>query len=109
MSAVPDSKPFEGSAAWREWLPVLAGLLVLYVPTFYGLADWLWRHDEHAHGPIILAIIVWLIWRRRAVLIRAPARVATAPGFALVVLGLIAYVPGRSFYIPLFEVGALAP
>ncbi len=109
MSAVPDSRPLGGAVVWQEWLPVLAGLLVLYVPTFYGLATWLWRQDEHAHGPIILAIIVWLIWRGRAALHRAPSRPAAAPGFAILAFGLLAYVLGRSHNIVLFEVGALAP
>jgi exosortase B len=109
MSAVPDSKSLAGPAAPREWLPVLAGLLVLYVPTFYGLASWLWRQDEHAHGPIILAVIVWLIWRRRSALFVAAGPAAPAAGFTLLVFGLLAYVLGRSHDIALFEVGALVP
>ncbi len=109
MSAVPDSKSLEGAAARWEWLPVLAGLLVLYVPTFYGLATGLWRLDEHAHGPIVLAIIVWLIWVGRAALLRAPVRPATVPGFALILCGLLLYVLGRSLEVTIFEVGALAP
>lgn len=109
MSAVPDSKSLEGTAARWEWLPVLAGLLVLYVPTFYGLATGLWRLDEHAHGPVVLAIIVWLIWVGRAALLRAPVRPATVPGFALILFGLLVYVLGRSLEVTVFEVGALAP
>jgi len=109
MSAVPDSKYLEGRAARWEWLPVLAGLLVLYVPTFYGLATGLWRLDEHAHGPIVLAIIVWLIWKERAALLCAPVRPAMVPGFTLILLGLLAYVVGRSLKVTVFEVGALAP
>ena len=109
MSAVPDYTPLEGAAARWDWLPVLAGLLVLYVPTFYDLATGLWRLDEHAHGPIVLAIIIWLIWKERAVLFRAPVRPATVPGFALIVFGLLVYVLGRSLDVTIFEVGALAP
>jgi len=109
MAAVPDSRPLSGAVAWQEWLPVLAGLLVLYIPTFYGLASWLWQQDEHAHGPIILAIIVWLIWRGREALHRASSRPAAAAGFAILAFGLLAYVVGRSHSIALFEVGALAP
>lgn len=109
MSAVPDSKPLEGAAAWWDWLPVLAGLLVLYVPTFYGLATGLWQLDEHAHGPIVLAIIVWLIWKERAALFCAPVRPAMVPGFVLILFGLLVYVLGRSLEVTIFEVGALAP
>lgn len=99
-----------GSSADRlQWLAVLAGLLILYVPTFYGLATWLWQQDDHAHGPIILAIIVGLIWQKRAVLFSAPAGTLPLQGFALLVFGLLIYVVGRSQEILLFEVGALAP
>jgi exosortase B len=94
---------------WLEWLPVLAGLLVLYVPTFYGFATTLWDQDDYAHGPIILAIIVWLIWDKRQVLLTPSNRTAPVPGFALLVFGLLLYVVGRSVEITIFEVGALAP
>ena len=61
-----------------EWLPVIAGLLVLYVPTFYGLATTLWQQDDHAHGPIILAIVLWLFWQRRQVLYVIPAQAGSS-------------------------------
>ena len=109
MSAVFDVKPPVDAAARREWLPVAAGLLALYVPTFYDLASTLWQEDDHAHGPIILAVIVWLVWRERAALLAAPARNARTAGFALLVLGLLFYVVGRSQEINVFQVGALAP
>lgn len=96
-------------AAWLEWLPVLAGLLVLYVPTFYGAATSFWQSDENAHGPIILAIIVWLIWKRRTALFDVSSSPAPASGIALLVLGLLIYVLGRSQEISIFEIGALTP
>lgn len=107
MSAVLDAQPPLGGG--REWLPVIAGLMVLYVPTFYDLAVTLWPQDDHAHGPIVLAVILWLFWDKRQVLFAAPARTAPVPGFALLVFGLMTYALGRSQDIILFEVGALAP
>jgi exosortase B len=106
MSAVLDARPRRGGL---EWLPVIAGLLLLYVPSFYDLAVALWPQDDHAHGPIVLAVIVWLFWDKRQVLMAAPARTAPLTGFTLLVLGLIVYGLGRSQDITLFEVGALAP
>lgn len=47
-----------------DWWPVLLGLLVLYIPTFYHLATGLWTAQEQAHGPIILLLSCWLIYRR---------------------------------------------
>lgn len=108
MSAVLDTKPFRGSVGF-EWLPVVAGLLILYVPTFYYLATTYWDEYDWGHGPIILAVIVWLIWDKRQVLLAAPTRTAPVPGLALLVFGLLLYVVGRSQEIMMFEVGALAP
>lgn len=73
------------AAAAIEWLPVIAGLLVLYVPTFYGLATTLWQQDDHAHGPIILAIVLWLFWQRRQALFPAPAPAEALSASTLVI------------------------
>src|SRR6185436_10846235 len=67
-----------------EWLPVLAGLLALYVPSFISLLGKRWREDDYTYGPTVLGIVVWLVWRKRALLLDA-RRVDPAPaaGFAL--------------------------
>src|SRR5262245_23555738 len=108
MSAILDAQPSRGSVAF-EWLPVIVGLLILYIPTFYDLASTEWKKDDLAHGPIILAVIVWLIWDKRQVLLAAPTRAAPIPGIALLVFGLLLYIVGRSKEVMIFEVGALAP
>ena len=108
MSAVLNSKHSQGAAA-LEWAPVGLGLLVLFGPTFYDAATGFWQSDENAHGPIILAIIVWLIWKERAALFTAPSHPARASGFTVLAIGLLLYVVGRSQEIALFEIGALAP
>lgn len=109
MSALPDTQPAVGGPDRLEWILVLVGLLVLYVPTFYNLATWLWQQEDHAHGPIVLAIIVWLIWRGRAALFNASNDRAPAAGFTLLVFGLLIYALGRALGVTIFEVGALAP
>lgn len=109
MSALPDTKSAVGGTSRLEWIPVFVGLLVLYVPTFYNLATWLWQQEDHAHGPIVLAIIVWLIWKERAALFNPSNDRAPTAGFALLVFGLLIYTIGRAFGITVFEVGALAP
>lgn len=97
-----------GSAA-IDWLPIIAGLLVLYVPTFSDLARTHWVRDDYAHGPIILAVIFWLVWDKRQVLLAAADRTAPVPGIALLLFGLLLYVVGRAHEVIVFEVGALAP
>ena len=104
-----DAKPPANAAARVEWLPVLAGLLVLYVPTFYDAATTFWQTDENGHGPIILAVILWLIWQERAALLAAPRHPAPLAGLVVLVLGLLIYVVGRAVGIALLEIGSLAP
>jgi exosortase B len=110
MPAALDAKYSRGPAV--DWRPVIVGLLLLYVPTGYDLATGIWGHEEFAHGPIIAGVVLWLVWVRREALLGAPAQnlpAAPAPGLALLALGLMLYVLGRSQDITLFEVGSLAP
>jgi len=92
-----------------EWIPVVAGLLALYLPSIYGLANGLWQQDEYAHGPIILLVIVWLIWDRREALLTPPAQTAPLAGIGLLLLGLTAYLLGRSQGVTILDVGSLVP
>ena len=97
------------SAALAEWLPVILGLMVLYVPTLYDLVRMIWIRDDEFHGAIVLVVIVWLIWDRREVLLSPPTNTAPAPGIALLMFGLLLYVLGRSQGILIFQVAALIP
>jgi exosortase B len=110
-------RPFEpkalagsaGSAAVAEWLPVILGLTVLYVPTFHDLVSMIWIRDDEFHGAIILLVIGWLAWDRREVLLSPPTNTAPAPGIALLIFGLLLYFLGRSQGILIFQVAALIP
>jgi exosortase B len=108
VAAVFDRPQAGRGNSWLEWLPVLVGMLVLYVPTFVTLAQENWHRDEEAHGPIILAVTSWLLWNNRQALLdeARPARIA---GYALVALSLLFYVLGRSQKIGFVEAGSLVP
>jgi len=94
---------------WLKWLPVIAGILALYIPTFHILAEGIWQEDEYAHGPIILAVILWLIWDRKQYLLNPETRKpATFQGLFILVIGLLTYVIGRSQGISVLDVGSLA-
>ena len=45
------------------WLIVGLGALVLYVPSFTDLVLGIWGTDQQGHGPLVLAIAAWLLWR----------------------------------------------
>ncbi len=90
------------------WLVLAAALLALYVPTCLDLARTLWREEDYAHGPIILAVAVFLFWKNGVRFTFAPAKVNLTPFFVLLA-GLAMYVVGRSQNLPLFEVASMIP
>jgi len=112
MSALLEQRLFAGREVEGlvRWLPVALGLAVMYVPTYVDLAHGLWQQEAHAHGPIILAVVAWLVWRQRAALASAGAgRSAVLAGWAMLAFGLMLYAVGRSQGIALFEVGSHLP
>lgn len=106
----PRAPALDAPAALKTWWPVLLGLAAMYVPTYYDLANGLWNSEEHAHGPIVLIVALFLIWRSRAALLASPSQhPRPALGWSLLVVGLLAYALGRSQDIILFEVGSQIP
>jgi exosortase B len=90
-----------------EWAPIIIGLAVLYVPVLIGLFRGLWATEEHVHGPIILALSLWLIYRKWPDMVAASAGRPTAWfGWPVFVLGLLLYMLGQSQDIPIVQVGS---
>ena len=98
-----------GTGAWLTWLPVLAGLCALYIPTYVSLGSGVWKSEEQGHGPLILAVVVWLFWQLRDVLVEGTPAPRNGLGWTTLVFGLLLYVLGRSQDILLFEVGSHIP
>lgn len=94
---------------WLDWLPVFAGLGALYIPTYWSLWNGVWNSEEQGHGPLILAVVVWMIWQQRALLVTGTTAPRNALGWPVLVFGLLLYVVGRSQDILLFEVGSHIP
>ena len=95
-------------AAMPEWWPILLGMLALYVPTLYDLFNGLWATEEQVHGPIILALSIWLMHRLWPRMIEKSAGKSTsATGWAVFAIALVFYIIGRSQQIILFEMGSL--
>ncbi|MDP1558271.1 MAG: exosortase B [Nitrosomonas sp.] len=94
-------------SAMPEWWPVLLGLLVLYVPTFHDLANGIWTTEEQAHGPIILALSLWLIYRQwPRMMEKSEGRSISNMGWIVFVIALALYIIGRSQQILIFEIGS---
>ena len=90
-----------------NWWPLLLGMLVMYIPTFYSLFTGIWSTDEQVHQPIILVLAIWLIFRKWPSIkkVKEGKSAYIFGGFAFF-LALILYVIGRSQQLYLFEVGS---
>ncbi len=98
---------FTLKTAMPEWWPVLLGMLALYVPTLYDLFNGLWATEEQVHGPIILALSIWLMHRLWPRMIEKSAgKPASATGWTVFAIALVLYIVGRSQQIILFEMGS---
>jgi exosortase B len=109
MSSLPLTSAGIGlrGAIASPWTPVLAGMALLYVPTLVDLFSGTWSQSTQAHGPIILMVSLWLLSRlwRRMDATTAGAR-GNAAGYGLILVGMLAYVVGRSQGIQFFELGS---
>ena len=83
---------------------LLLGLVAMYVLSYIMLAERVWSTDEQGHGPIILAVSIYLIYAKRhelAALEPAPDYWLGAP---LLAVALLMYVLGRSQFIMFLEI-----
>jgi exosortase B len=90
-----------------EWWPVIFGLAALYIPTFYNLANGLWRESDQTQGPLILMVVLYLFWKQREFFYpNQEAQTNRLLGSLILGLGLLVYILGRSQEILIFEVGS---
>lgn len=95
-------------AEMLAWLPIIIGLVVLYVPSLYDLFTGIWSSDEQMHGPIVLGISLWLIHRNwGAMELAAQGKPTSNWGWPVFVFGVMLYAIGRSQDILSFEIGSV--
>jgi exosortase B len=107
-STAPSSPSKQNASGFNklELALVVAGMLVLYVPTYVILDKTIWNVVGQGHGPVILALMIWLIWQRWpkfAALSIPPANVA---GALTLTVGLLLYILGHSQDILFMDVGS---
>jgi len=85
---------------------VLIGFACMYLPSYIMLAGTVWATDEQGHGPIILAISFWLMWRQRDAYLALDVRPATVTGSVLIGFGLMLYLLGRTQQLETFEIAS---
>jgi exosortase B len=90
-----------------EWWPALLGLALLYGPSLFDLLRGIWSTDEQRHGPIVLGMAVWLLYRNWGAMERASVGQAShAAGWPVLVFGLLCYLLGRTEQILILEIGS---
>ncbi|RZI85832.1 MAG: exosortase B [Rubrivivax sp.] len=88
-------------------LAILAAAFgILYLPAWWELSSTIWASDEQGHGPIILAVSLWLIFRKRRQLAELEASPALVSGWAVLIVSLAVYAFGRAHDILMFTVGS---
>jgi exosortase len=90
--------PAAAVTAPRQWLPLVAlglGLLALVVPTMVGIARQSWSSEQGAHGPIVLAIAIWLLARAWPTMAAAARPGSALAGGFLLSMMLFGYFAAR--------------
>lgn len=86
----------------RTW-PILISMLIMFVPAFLWLGQNTWSQENQAHGPIVLAIGLWLIFRLNNDLcsLIANGRRNEIVGWFILVFGSAIYIIGKALTIDL--------
>jgi len=117
MSAVREPGPGAAPGQRQPLLPpgvdlaalllVVAGLLAVYLPNFAELSRTIWATDEQGHGPIILAVSLWLLYQRRRQIAAAAHRPMPWLGWPLLMFAMLLFAFGSSQDIIMFATGSL--
>jgi exosortase B len=91
------------------WWLLAAGMLALLLPSAVHLWRTLWDEEAYAHGPIVLAILAWVIYKIRPPSILNVPLWSKVIGLALLLGGLAMYVVGRSQNLPVIDITAMLP
>ena len=102
-AAIVDRHPL-----WQV-LPILIGFVALFLPTYWRLSQGTWNEEAHAHGPFVLLIAAWLLYRRWPAFRATFGYAAPYTGGLVFLCGLLCYVLGRSQSLILLEAGAQIP
>ena len=109
MSSVPFAVRPVATPAAVAWAVVLTGFAAMYLPVYWWAANGIWQTEDHGHGPLILAVVVWLFWPLRRPILDTTPQPAWAAGWPVFVLGLLVYGVGRALDISILELVSQIP
>lgn len=95
-----------------KWLPIIIGLLIMYGPTYVTAWQTVWNEADQAHGPLILLITIWLIWKNKDAF-SEPSQgnrpLASALGILALAFGGLLYVIGRAMDVFILDIASQIP
>lgn len=97
VSATAPGQQSERARDLPAYLPLLVGLLALAIPTIASLGKQVWTTDLGAHGPIVLATGLWLLYHNGLRIDRTSPGGPWADAIWLCLIGLPLYVFGRAY------------
>ncbi|MBV1689587.1 exosortase V [Novosphingobium sp. G106] len=89
------------------WWPLLAGMLALTIPTIVSLGGQTWSTEAGAHGPIVIATGLWLLYHEGLTFARARDAMPWSRVLPLFIPALLIYIFGRAYDFISLEVFAL--
>lgn len=90
MNAVVDTPGLR----WRGWWPLAAGLGALLLASYARFFAGVWNDAGSEHGPIIVAIALFLFWHQRHAFAKAQPPANSWPGVLLIGAGLLLFLFG---------------
>jgi exosortase B len=85
---------------------VALALAALILPTCARFANQVWSGDDNAHGPIVLAVVIWIVWKKRLELSNASPSNPSNLGWIPLLVGLVSYTVGRSQGVATLEMAS---
>jgi exosortase B len=78
---------------------VVLGFVAMYGPSYWAALETVWQSDDVAHGPLMLAVVLWAAWQLRHRIAAAPVHPSPVAGVPLFAAGLLLYAAARVFSI----------
>ncbi len=85
--------------------PIIIGFGAIVIPTYLHLSNSIWSDADQAHGPLVLMVVLYLFYDKRAAF-EQPSNPANIAGWLLFGFSLFCYVIGRSQDILILDMGA---
>lgn len=86
--------PNQAREALRRQWPLWLGLAALFGATAVRFSQGLWQQPEYEHGPLMLLVALWLLWRERAAIAAAAAPARAWDAGTLLAAALVVYLLG---------------